>query len=404
MMTLPSTRSTTMKVCLYSPNYPGISGEGGIGTYTRQLARALSNLGHEPHVLTPGPTRDLVHEGPVTIHLAPADYYPILDRLMPGVGACWRIAKVMRQIVARYNIDVVEFPNWGGIGLAYGMGRPAPMVVRLHTSSLECSLIDGTGPSRLIAWDIRRERWLNLSADKLVTHSWAHRAKMAEELGINEDRINVVPHGIEVDPEFRRVPRCDKELKVVYLGRMEKRKGTIDLLKAIPEVLREVPEAHFTLIGADRPHCPGGRTHAEYLEDEFPGVVRRHITLAGRLSDCEVDQQLREADLFVAPSLYESFGLIFLEAMRWGTPVIGTTAGGIPEIIEHEKTGLLVEPSRPAELAQTMILLLRNDRLRYRLGEAGRRRVESVFNVDRMARQSAEQYATARGTKQCQIH
>jgi glycogen(starch) synthase len=393
-----------MKICLYSPNYPGINGEGGIGTYTRQLSRALSSLGHEPHILTPGPAREMVSDGPLTIHLTPIDYSPVLDRLMPGAGACRRIAAAMRQIVARHAVEVVEFPNWGGVGLAYCLGRPAPMVVRLHTSALECSLIDGVGPSRLIAWDIRRERWLNLSADSLVTHSWAHRTRMAEELGINEDRINVVPHGIEVHPQFQRRPRCDNELRVVYLGRMEKRKGTIDLLNAIPEVLRVVPEARFILIGSDRPHCPGGRTHAQYLEDEFPAEVRRRISLAGRLPDCEVDEQLREADLFVAPSLYESFGLIFLEAMRWGTPVIGTTVGGIPEIVEHEKTGLLVDATQPSQLAQAMITLLRNDDLRHRLGEAGRRRVESSFNVDRMARQSVQLYERARGTKQCRSH
>ncbi|WP_406701258.1 glycosyltransferase family 4 protein [Singulisphaera sp. Ch08] len=393
-----------LKICLYTPNYPGVSGEGGIGTYTRHLARALASLGHEPHVLTPGTVRELVRDGPVTIHLAPASYFPVLDRLIPGVGACCRIAAVMRQIVIRHEVEVVEFPNWGGLGLAYGVGRPAPMVVRLHTSALECSLIDGEDSSRLVAWDIRRERWLNRAADTLVTHSLAHRSRMAEELGVNEDRIHVVPHGIEVYPAFRRILRSDNELRVVYLGRMEKRKGTIDLLNAIPDVLREVPEARFILIGSDRPHCPGGRTHAQYLEDEFPAEVRRRISLAGRLSDDEVDSQLQEADLLVAPSLYESFGLIFLEAMRWGTAVIGTTAGGIPEIVEHEKTGLLVEAGHPSQLAQAMITLLHNKDLRHRLGDAGRRRVESIFNVDRMARQSVELYETALGTKQCRIH
>ncbi len=101
---------------------------------------------------------------------------------------------------------------------------------------------------------------------------------------------------------------------------------------------------------------------------------------------------MQSADLFVAPSIYESFGLIFLEAMRWGTPVIGTTAGGIPEIVQDGESGLLVPPDDPARLAATIVGALRDEPLRRRLGEAGRRRVESCFTVEQMARRDAAIY------------
>src|SRR5262249_7572591 len=137
---------------------------------------------------------------------------------------------------------------------------------------------------------------------------------------------------------------------------------------------------------ADRPHCPGGRTHAEFVQQELPLEVRSRITLAGRLSDAEVDCWLQKADVFVAPSLYESFGLIFIEAMRWGTPVVGTVAGGIPEIITDGKTGLLVPPSSPRDLTGAIVALLNDEDLRCRIGEAGRRHVEAHFSTERMAR------------------
>ena len=73
--------------------------------------------------------------------------------------------------------------------------------------------------------------------------------------------------------------------------------------------------------------CPHNRTHAQYLRDEFPAEIRSRIDLLGPIPDDAVNRCLQNADLFVAPSLYESFGLVFLEAMRWGTPVIGTRAG-----------------------------------------------------------------------------
>jgi glycogen(starch) synthase len=160
-------------------------------------------------------------------------------------------------------------------------------------------------------------------------------------------------------------------------------------------VLREVPRARFVFIGADRPHCPGGRTHVRFVEEEFPGHVRERIRFTGRLPTEEVDRQLQGADLFVAPSLYESFGLIFLEAMRWGTPVIGTRAGGIPEVVEDGKSGLLVPPNDARALTSALVILLQNADLRRRIGEAGRSRVESMFSDRIMAARVASLYGRA---------
>ncbi len=386
-----------MKIGFFSSSYPGVTGEGGIGTYTRNLAHALAALGHGVHVLTPGDARSSVEDGAVSVHLCRDDYLPVGDRLVPGAGASYRVGTAMARLVERHGLDVVEFPNWGGVGLWYAARRPAPLVVRLHTSAAETNRIDGVASRRVAAWDVRRERWLSRSANALVTHSDAHRRQMADDLGIDAARIALIPHGIPLGDVHVRPRNRSGELTVVYLGRMEKRKGTLDLLTAAPEVLRAVPEARFVLIGADRPHCPGGRTHARYLEEEFPPEVRSRIRLAGRLPDDEVARLLRAADLFVAPSLYESFGLIFVEAMRWGTPVVGTRAGGIPEIVEDDVSGLLVSPGNPAELADALIALLRDEGRRCRIGEAGRRRVEAEFSAERMAERAVAFYNQAIG-------
>ncbi len=382
-----------MNIGLFTPNYPGLTREGGIGTYTRHLAHALTAQGHEVCVLTPGPADRTTQDGPVSVRLVRPHYLPVVERVVPGSGACCHIAAAMLALVRRHRLEVVEFPNWEGTGTAFCLLRRVPVVVRLHTSSREALEIDGTATSRLARWDIAREAWQVRLADAVVTHSEAHRARMAAELGIDRASITVLPHGVPVVPAFRRERRCP-EPTVVFLGRLERRKGTLDLLHAIPADLRAVPAARFVLIGTDRPHCPGGRTHAEYLRDEFPPEVRAHVQLAGRLADEEVNAWLQRADLFVAPSLYESFGLIFLEAMRWGTPVIGTTAGGIPEVVRHGESGLLVPPECPAELAAAMVRILRDEDLRERLGTAGRRRAETVFSIELTARRVADFYAT----------
>jgi glycosyltransferase involved in cell wall biosynthesis len=316
----------------------------------------------------------------------------VVDRLLPGFGVGYRISRAMRQLVSSLRLDVVEFPNWEGVGTVFQATRRVPSVVRLHTSSRETHEIDGGKVSRLRRWDFRWEKWLALGADTLVTHSNAHRARMAKELGVDEGRISVVPHGVPVYPGFQRRTESNNERLVVYVGRLEKRKGTLDLMRAIPSVLRAIGATRFVFIGGDRPHCPGGRTHAEFIREELPSEARERIQLLGRLPDDEVNRWLQTADLFVAPSVYESFGLVFLEAMRWGTPVIGARAGGVPEIVDDGRTGFLASPGNPAELARLIVTVLGNEQLRRQIGEAGRCRVETQFSINVTAAKVAELY------------
>jgi glycogen(starch) synthase len=105
-----------------------------------------------------------------------------------------------------------------------------------------------------------------------------------------------------------------------------------------------------------------------------------------------VDQLLQTADVFIAPSRYESFGLIYPEAMRWGIPVIGCNVGGVPEIIQNEKSGLLISPESPEAIAQALHRLLRDERLRLQLGSAGRKHVESEFSSMKMAERVAAKF------------
>ncbi len=383
--------SSEIRLGIYAPTYPGITGEGGIGTYVKELADELAVRGHEVHVLTLG-SRPTVMDGKVHVHSVEADYFPLVDRIYPGAGACYYVGRAMKRLVRRFGLNVVEFPNWEGFGIYYAWRRPTPMVVRIHTSSLESIKIDRLPMNRLRRMDIQRELHHTKLADVMITHSLAHRQTMAEELGIDPERIRIVPHGMRpADP-----PVGDREAKtIVFLGRLERRKGSIDLMRAAALVLAGHPDARFVFIGTDRAHCPGERTHAQYLADEFTPEVRAQIQLLGRLPDSEVQRWLQRATLFVAPSLYESFGLVFLEAMRCGTPVIGTRVGGIPEVVEHGKSGVLVAPESPDELARVIMDLLGDPVLRAELGARGRERFQTLFSVSRMGTQMAAIYQEA---------
>jgi glycosyltransferase involved in cell wall biosynthesis len=381
-----------MKIGIYSPSFRGVSTEAGVGTYTGHLGDRLSKMGHEVHVLTLGFPRRVCQDGPISVHVTPQGYVPLVERFLPGSYNCCQVGRQMRRMASKHQLDVFELANWEGLGVWFAARRSIPIVVRLHTSSLEAHTINADPIRGAVKWDVRREKWQALLADALVTHSEAHRLEMAAELNISKDRISVIPHGVPVFPQFHRAPAQTNDLNVVCLGRLENRKGTVDLLNAAPKILAAVPSARFTFIGKDRDHCPGNRTHAQYIRDEFPAEVQARIHLTGHVSNDDVDRLLQTADVFAAPSLYESFGLVFLEAMRWGTAVVGTRAGAIPEIIDHGQTGLLVKPQSPAELADAIISLLKDPARRQELGDAGRLRVETRYTVERMAQQVQDLY------------
>src|SRR5581483_5339482 len=97
-----------MRIGFYTSNYPGVGREGGIGTYTRDLARALAARGETVHVLTAGDRATTVQDGPVTVHVARAKHFPVVERLLPGSGSCYRIGAAMKRLFRQQALDLVE--------------------------------------------------------------------------------------------------------------------------------------------------------------------------------------------------------------------------------------------------------------------------------------------------------
>ena len=102
-----------MNLAFYTPNYPCITQDGGIGSYTRSLGQSLTQLGHTVHVITPGQGAKSM-DGPVHVHQVHLRHVPIMDRVMPGFGNCWFLSRAMKKLVDHHEIDLVEFPNWEG--------------------------------------------------------------------------------------------------------------------------------------------------------------------------------------------------------------------------------------------------------------------------------------------------
>jgi glycosyltransferase involved in cell wall biosynthesis len=161
------------------------------------------------------------------------------------------------------------------------------------------------------------------------------------------------------------------------IGRFDEQKGHMCFLEAIPQILEYFPDAKFIFVG-EGPL----RRKAERRSKELK--IDRNVIFTGIRRD--IPGILAIMDIFILPSIFEGFGIVLLEAMAAGKPVIASRVGGIPEIINHNLNGILVEPANSAEIAAAILNLLKEPAKMRRMGEAGREEVKKRFSADTMAK------------------
>ena len=367
-----------MKICFVVDSYPGLFRFGGIAAYTRTAARALTALGHEVHVLVArrDPPMDTT-DGAVQVHVRTISWLPVVGKIFAGLGESIGAARHLARLHRQFQFDAVEFPNWEGIGLVGTWFPVTRTVVRLHTSMAESIEVSGKRPTlgdRFMMW---AERSSARRAHRVITHSLSHRDRLRATYGLGE--IEVVPHGIPIPAQTPGGGGASESSPPMALtvGRLNARKGVHTLLKAIPLLLQQVPEAEVVFVGDGEDH-----PLARQFRSENPGATG--VRFMGPLEDEPLHDLYTRCAVYFSPSIYESFGLTFVEAMARGKPVIGCNAAAIPELIVHEENGLLVPPSDAVALAAAIARLLRAPAKRERMGLVGERLAREKFSVDRM--------------------
>lgn len=380
-----------MTICFVSDYYPSLPYFGGIAVYTQRIARALTRRGHEVHVfVVKGGEKSDVEEDGVHVHFRPVRWLPIVGRWLPGLGESIGVARRLRELHRLTPFDLVEIPNWEGLGFVAAKLRGPPVIIRLHTSLAESVEMAGRAPTRAERFMIWTEKTSTRDARSVVTHSEAHRRRMAASYG-RED-IEVIPHGVSIPDQAG--PPVGKS--ILAIGRMNPRKGMDTLLEAIPKVLAQAPEAAFRLVGADAEHPLIRKfraNHPRLLQVEFPGVVREQ----------RLHELYDQCAVYVSPAIYESFGLTFAEAMAHGRPVVGCNASAVPEIVRDGVDGILVPPRDPEALARAILALLSDEELRRRMGASARQRAIENYSIEAAAARTESYFQRAGGAPPSRI-
>ena len=173
---------------------------------------------------------------------------------------------------------------------------------------------------------------------------------------------------------------------------MEKRKGIDRLLHAIPKVIHGAPCCRFVIAGEDIGEAPQGRSYHDYFESFASPAARQATTFLGHVGERDLSSLYADCDIFAAPSLSESFGLIYLEAMARAKPTVAFGAGGVPEVVAHGESGILVELDNVSELANALIRLSEDKELRKCMGRQGFERARTIFPAERMVRETVACY------------
>ena len=383
---------------LLTPYLSGVTGLGsGIGVHFRHLADGLAAAGHSVTCLVPLEQPALIPSD-LPFQVVAAVARP--SRLLPHAGRLgwqfhqWFMLRARHRAAALAaaacrGVEIWETTSSDSPALdLLRADRRAPVLTRVSTTASQLRLTN-SGATNWIAR--RKEQWeasAVRSSDAIVTHTPRHRALLAQEFGLDRERVLLVPHGIPLPPPIPTRPATSAP-RLLFVGRLEHRKGIDLLLSALAAALTAHPSATADLIGLDQ--------HS-YWQNHWlklaPAGLQNRVRFQGVLSDAALNRAYAEADLFVAPSRYESFGLIFVEAMSRGLPVVALAAPGALDIIEPEATGVLTPPEDAAALGAALLRLLKDAPLRHRLGTAGRTVAESKYSRQTMVENSLAAYTT----------
>ncbi|TSE23828.1 glycosyltransferase [Tepidimonas aquatica] len=386
------------RLLLISRNYPP-QPIGGIARYTHTLAHALARLGHEVHVIaqTTDSVRTDFEDGvwvhriePTAAHDCPPPppdrpALPLVLRqwthavahtaaglrqrlgIDTAIAALWDVEaydlarqpgwRVLTYLVTSYALNLPHKPDWGG----------NPHYLRQHVQPI----IQAEG------WLLRHSHALLASTQQI----WHDVQATYPELGAGAPvpTVHHVPFGIPDDPAAApagasAAAASAAACTVLFVGRFEPRKGIDLVLHAIAQLAPQYPNVHWRLIGNDRlPHPEQPHTtYRQLFESQHrgqPWLARVHFE--GEVGDAALLRAYRECDLFIAPSRYESFGLIYLEAMRAGKPCIGGAGGGGGELLSPD-IGVAVGTDGPPPLIDALQALIEQPQRRAAMGQRAR--------------------------------
>ncbi|HEU5316206.1 MAG TPA: glycosyltransferase family 4 protein [Chloroflexota bacterium] len=369
-----------MKIALVSPyDYPF---HGGVTEHISHLYACFTEEGHQVRILAPSSRGDVENTHPDVFRLGKTIIPVPANQSVARLTLSLTLNRRVKQILAQERFDVVHIhePLVPALPLTVLRESKTANVATFHAA--RDSYFGYLYAKPLLKQFIRNVHGriaVSPAAREFVDHYFPGDYK-------------IIPNGIDVEKyqeRRRELPELrDGKINLLFVGRLEKRKGLIYLLKALPHVKYHFPNIRLTVVGA----------FEEEQIEEYRAFVREmgmtDVVFKGFVSEDEKIAYYQHADVFCSPAIgRESQGVILLEAMAAGTPVLASALDGYRTVIRHEQDGLLVPPADETALAVGLCRLLSDDGLRTRIARAGTAKAQT-YAWSKVSRQVLEMYAS----------
>ena len=357
---------------------------GGVTMHIKKLTKYLSLRDDiELHLVTVGTKNEKFKIGDLNIH--------VIKKSLPYPFSIPSLVWSLRHKIIEINPDVVH---------AQGSFAPYSTATALVRNKYPVLLtVHGTAKK-----DIKYYNGLTFVLFKLVhkpnekyvvskTPNIVIVAPQVKDIisGMTTSKIRVIPNGIDSKDIQNIQPKSIDHPSIFYIGWLTKIKGVDVLLKAIPIIKERIPAIHVYIAGSG------------LQEKELKNLVKKlkieeNVKFLGFISESDKYAYYKSADVCVFPSRQDYGPIVLPEAMACGKPIVASNVGGIPFMVENGKTGLLFESENAEDLAEKIVTLLKDDKLRQKMGEAGKEKVKE-FTWDKIAEQTVEVYREILGVK-----
>lgn len=359
----------------------------------------MASLGHEVHVITLDfPQAELEEqEGSLYVHRVKVD--------VPAPNFhTWVLLfnhffeKRAGQLAEEYGKpDLVHIHDWLTVssGVAAKHLLRVPLVMTFHSTELSRSSSSTSPESGMVK---SLEWWGSFEAAEVIAVSDWLKSQVISEFNLPAEKVREIPNGVDVTMFSKKVDVeatrnkwrvLPGERLITAVGRMTSQKGFDDLIRAYPEIRRSIPRSRLLFLGDGYM-----RTELESLADAEQ--VRESTTFAGFVTDSDLVDAIKSSDVVAVPSRFEPFGIIALEAMAGGSPVVVSKVGGLAEIVEDGVDGLEVDPNNPSSLAEAAVRILTDHALASRLATKAKEKVKT-FTWESAAMKTLDVYNTAIG-------
>lgn len=369
-----------MKIGLVSRTIPPFD-RGGIQVHVRNLAIALDRLGHNVHLFISG---EMVKLGGVVVH-------PVKASSTPGLtlGYYLSLSRLAAREAQKHDLDILHGHSMYAFGLAC-MEKRRPFVVTIHGTQIGELRAQVSShifnPNHLITDSISAimEAYASRKAAAIIAVSKKNKEEIIEHYSPPQRKVHVVPNGVWVD-DFTSSDMQDNS--IVFIGRLHERKGVDILIKAMPQVISENPDTVLKILGS------GEMEGALRQIVKKEGLVK-NVRFMGCVSERDKANILSHARLLVMPSLYEGFGIVMIEGMASGLPVVATPVGAAPDVIIEGKNGYVRNIN---ELASAINNILSDEKKNRLMGRAARKTVEDRFDWMKVAHSTVAVYKEVLG-------